>query len=202
MIGINAPELGRDGNPSQPYANKARRMLQEMLAGFDNRVRLRYGREREDRHGRTLAHMYLPDGRSLSAEMLRYGLAVAITVPPNDWNLACYRQAEAEARERRLGIWMLPQLQKLDSRRLGGAERGYRIVEGVVNATARSRYATWLNLQGGLGVHIDHGDAPHFKGMDLSMLEGRRIVVRGWIHERHGRLRMRLRHPADLGIVK
>jgi micrococcal nuclease len=202
MIGINAPELGRDGKPSQPYANKARRVLQEMLAGSDNRVGLRYGKERRDRYNRTLAHMYLPDGHSVSAEMLKHGLAVAITVPPNDGNLACYRQAEAQARERRLGIWALPQFQTLDSRRLGKAQRGYRIVEGVVKGTARSRSATWLNLQGGLGVYVDHNDAPYFKGMDFPTLKGERILARGWIHERHGGLRMRLRHPADFKVVQ
>lgn len=202
MIGINAPELGREGNPAQPYAHKARRVLQELLAASDDRVRLRYGEEKKDHHGRALAHIYLPDGRSLSAEMLKRGLAVAITVPPNDWNLECYRQVEAQAREKGLGIWALPEFKKLDSRRLERSERGYRIVEGVVKRTAKSRYATWLNLWGGLGVYIDHRDAPYFESMDFFALKGRRIIARGWLQERRSRMRMRLRHPADLSIVE
>lgn len=201
MIGLNAPELGRDGKQGQPYGDEARRALHKLLAGADHRVRLRYGKEREDHHGRTLAHMYLADGRNLSAEMLKRGLAVAITVPPNDWNLECYRQAEAEARENGLGIWTLSAFQKLDSRHLGEGERGYRIVAGVVKRTAKSRHATWLNLLGGLGVYIAHSDAPYFNGMDFSSLEGRQIIARGWLHARNSRLRMRLRHAADLSIV-
>ena len=202
MIGINAPELARNDNPGQPYAKKARRIMRAMLAASDNRVQLRYGKQREDRHGRLLAHVYLPDNSNLSAEMLRRGLAVAITIPPNDWNLECYRQAEAGARVRRLGIWALPEFQNLDSNRLRGGEHGYRIVEGVVESIASSRYSTWLNLRGNLGVHIDHDDALHFRALELTALEGKRIAARGWIYDRRGRLRMRLRHPADLSIVR
>jgi endonuclease YncB( thermonuclease family) len=202
MIGLNAPELARDGKPGQPYGKKARRIIQELLAASKNLVRLKYGMEREDRHGRLLAHVYLPDNRSLSAEMLSLGLAVAITIPPNVWNLDCYRQAEAKARERRLGIWAFPELQNIDSSRLRGSERGYRIVEGIVKGTATSRYSTWLNLKGNLGIRIDHGDTSYFRGMDLAALKDKRIVARGWIYDRRGRLRMRLRHPADLSVVR
>ena len=201
IIGMNAPEIARNGNPGQPYGKKARRVMKSLLAKSDYRVRLQYGKEREDRHGRMLAHVYLSDERSLSAEMLRRGLAVAITVPPNDWNLNCYRQAEAQARQKRLGIWTFSELQTLDSDRLKGDERGFRVIEGTVKSTAKSRYSTWLNLKGNLGIHIDHTDAPYFRAMEISKLKGRRIGVRGWLYERHDRLRMQLRHPADLSVV-
>jgi endonuclease YncB( thermonuclease family) len=201
VIGINAPELGREVKPAQPYAKKAHAALRKVLSRSGNMVSLRYGKEKRDKHGRLLAHLYLQDGSNVAAELLRRGLAVSITIPPNEWNLNCYRNAESHARKQNLGLWRLSAYRTQDSRRLQDFERGYRIVKGIVERVGKSRYSSWLNLQGGLAIRIDHADGHRFTFIDFSSLEGKRVVVRGWIYKRSGRLRLQIRHPADLQVL-
>ena len=55
LIGINTPELGHKGNPNQPLAIRARDQLRALLFTENNRVKLRLGKEKQDRHGRWLA---------------------------------------------------------------------------------------------------------------------------------------------------
>src|SRR5690606_25821544 len=64
LIGINAPEIGRRGKPSEPYAQKARVEL-ERLAG-ESGLRLVVGVEPKDRYGRTLGHLF--DARGANIE--------------------------------------------------------------------------------------------------------------------------------------
>lgn len=45
LIGINAPELGRKGRPSEPYAEAARQRLQALIKASDGRVGLVRGAE-------------------------------------------------------------------------------------------------------------------------------------------------------------
>lgn len=201
LIGINTPELNHEGKPSQPYARMARSELQRILATSDNSVSLRYGEEKKDRYNRLLAHLYLPDGRNVNALMLRRGLAVAIVVPPNDWNLDCYRQAEAQAHAQGSGIWSLPAYRKKDSRRLRGSERGYRFVEGLIERVGKSRHSIWLNLRGRLAIRIDRKELHRFPHGDFSNLEGRKLIARGWVYQRKDELRMRIRHPSNLELL-
>lgn len=55
LIGINAPEMGRKGRTSEPYAEAARRRLQALVKANDDRVGLVPGVEGKDKYGRTLA---------------------------------------------------------------------------------------------------------------------------------------------------
>jgi micrococcal nuclease len=69
--------------------------------------------ERRDHYARWLAHVYLPDRGSVTADLLRMGLATQLTVPPNTYDFDCYRRAEAKVRAERAGIWHLPTYQVL-----------------------------------------------------------------------------------------
>lgn len=66
LFGVDAPEL------NHPYGKKAKWALHRLCK--DRVVRAEV--TDEDAHGRTVAHCYLPDGRDLSAEMVRQGLAL------------------------------------------------------------------------------------------------------------------------------
>ena len=54
-------------------------------------------KDRKDRYGRTLAHLYvLPDGPDVACELLRRGWAEIMAIPPNtsrypDWEAAAGR---------------------------------------------------------------------------------------------------------------
>ncbi len=81
LLGIDAPEMEKEGQPADFLAHKAKRVLAELVQG--KRVHLEYDRLRYDRYGRTLAYLILPDGTNLSLEMVRQGLAHVYTIPPN-----------------------------------------------------------------------------------------------------------------------
>ncbi|MBI2969765.1 MAG: thermonuclease family protein, partial [Gammaproteobacteria bacterium] len=84
LIGIDAPEVGRDGAASQAGAEDATaalvNLVQEEGGGF---VGLVHGRERRDTHGRLLAHLFLRDGTNVQARLLAEGFAVPLIIPPN-----------------------------------------------------------------------------------------------------------------------
>ncbi|HWV07994.1 MAG TPA: thermonuclease family protein, partial [Pseudomonas sp.] len=74
LIGLNAPEMGRQGRSAEPFAEAARKRLAALIAANDGQVGVQLGREAKDRYGRTLAHLYDREGRNLEAQLLAEGL--------------------------------------------------------------------------------------------------------------------------------
>ena len=66
LFGIDAPEL------DHPYGQMAKWALHKLCKGQTVRAEIR----ETDAFGRTVAQCFLPDGRDLSAEMVRMGLAI------------------------------------------------------------------------------------------------------------------------------
>lgn len=103
LIGIDTPELARDGKPAEPLADEAKRWLAEQIEGRE--VRLEFDIERFDQYDRTLAYVY--HGETLLNEALvRRGFSLAETrYPYSDRMKKRLSRAEALAREDRYGIW-------------------------------------------------------------------------------------------------
>lgn len=195
LLGIDAPELGRDGAPDEPYAREAGVALWQALQPSPASALILPGQEPRDRHGRRLAHLYDRRGRNLSEHLLRRGLAYQAAVPPNLRFNDCYLSAEAEARDRGLGLWRLP---PLEASRLPAGLTGFGRLEGKVMAVRPERGVTWIDLEGALKLRILNQDGHRFDPADLAALPGTRIEVRGWIYRYRGEPRIRLRHPAAL----
>jgi len=66
LFGIDAPEL------NHPYGQKAKWAMVKLCKGHTVCAEI----TEEDEYGRTVAHCTLPDGRDLSAEMVKMGLAI------------------------------------------------------------------------------------------------------------------------------
>jgi endonuclease YncB( thermonuclease family) len=197
LIGLDTPEIGRNGEASQPYAEQARTTLQGLLAGHQF-IRLRYDAERQDRHQRTLAHAYLEDGRSVTALLIEQGLATSLAVPPDLWNHTCYQAAEKRARAARRGIWSLPSYQPIESTALAPGAEGFHLIRGRVTRVSESRRSVWLTLEGGIALRIARDDL-HYFTTPPAQLRGRTLTARGWPHaDKAGRLIVNLRHPAAL----
>ncbi|MDZ7748143.1 MAG: thermonuclease family protein [Halofilum sp. (in: g-proteobacteria)] len=195
LVGVNAPEFGRDGAPDQPFAADARAALVSWLEAAGERLHLRLDAERRDDYGRLLAHAFLPDGRSVSRLLLERGLAARVTVPPNTWHHACYARAERVARAAGRGVWTLPRFAGLPAPQLPPDAGGFYIIEGTIERVGESRYAWWLVLDS-LTLRLHKRDQRHFEGLEPAALAGRSLRVRGWIYRAHGQARMNLRHPA------
>jgi hypothetical protein len=200
LLGIDTPEIGRDGKPSQPYAEEAKALLAR-AAGPGTPLQLRLDRQRFDRYQRLLAHVFTDNGRNLQALLLDAGYATTLVVPPNEWSLACYAAAESRARRQRAGIWSLERYQPVPAESLADSARGFRLVTGRVQRVGESRANLWLNLSRHMAVRIPKDDLAYFGDLDPRSLAGRRLEVRGWISRRRGELRITVRHPAALTIL-
>ena len=100
MIGLNTPELGKQGRGDEPFAVAARKRLQALVDASGGRVGLRPGKQAKDHYGRTLAHIYSANGANLEAQMLADGLGFQVAVAPNVDLVACQQAAENAAHDR------------------------------------------------------------------------------------------------------
>lgn len=113
LFGVDAPEM------DHPHGNNAKWALINLCKGKKIRAEV----TQKDIHGRTVARCYLPDGRDLSAEMVRVGFAI-------DWpkySGGIYRALEvpdarkkmwlADARQKgRMDVWERFELNRKDRR--------------------------------------------------------------------------------------
>jgi micrococcal nuclease len=193
LIGINAPEIGRDGKPDEPLAVAARDRVSQLVRG--RRVQLRYDNERFDRHGRTLAYVFLSDGRDLQEILLREGLAWFVAIAPNVVHRDRYRAAEAEARAGHHGIWSLPDYDPVPAERLTRRDTGFRRIVGTVMRV--EEHQGWAMLR--LAQHVELTIPRGVNGPAPTSLAGRRIVARGWLTAyKKNSLRMRITDPTML----
>jgi len=104
-IGVDTPESVKPGEPVQCFGALASDFNDRLVTG--RRVRLRMGRERTDRFGRTLAYVYLLEGRHrfVNAELVRRGYARTLEIPPNTDFADRFDRLERRARAERRGLW-------------------------------------------------------------------------------------------------
>ena len=102
-IGINAPEVARDGHISEPFAEEAKRFNTELLK--KKKVRLEFDVEPNDRYQRRLAYIFLKDGSFVNAEMLSEGYAYLLYLRPNVKYHATLLDAQQGAMSEKRGIW-------------------------------------------------------------------------------------------------
>lgn len=102
-IGINAPEIAHDMKPAEYFGHEARECNKKLVLG--KRIRLEFDRERQDRHGRTLAYVYLEDGTFVNAELVRAGCAHALYAPQNVKYYESLLTLQRKAIEAQKGMW-------------------------------------------------------------------------------------------------
>ncbi|SLN74305.1 Succinoglycan biosynthesis protein ExoI [Roseovarius albus] len=96
LFGVDAPEI------NHPYGKKAKWALVSLCKGHAVKAEI----TAKDNHGRTVAKCYLEDGRDLSAEMVKLGLAI-------DWQKysgGVYRALELPGARKKL--WLADARQK------------------------------------------------------------------------------------------
>lgn len=183
LVGIDTPEIGRDGADDEPFASEAQQSLRALLAESRNRVTVVDATEGEDRYGRRLSYLYTPDGRTVQGELLEQGMAMAVFVAPNLELADCLTSREEGARRAERGIWSLPAYAPglPSSAGIPDHVQGAAIVRGRVESVGESRRNIWINLEGRVAVRIDKADLERFPGWDFEALEGNELRARGWI---------------------
>lgn len=195
LIGLDTPELGRDGASDAPYAAEARSALLELIGASGHRVLLEPGIDRRDRHRRLLAHLHTTDGRNLTAELLRRGVGYQAVVAPNLTHFVCYQQAEQQARKAALALWSRALPEAVDAR---DARPGFHVLQGRVERVGSSKHAVWLNLQGGVAVKLPWSVWREMTSDEPQAFEARRLEVRGWFYRHRGRLKLTLSHAGAI----
>lgn len=180
LIGVNAPELGRDGKPDEPHARAATDFVRHWFK--DRALYLSLDAEHKDRYRRTLGHITDADGASLSVAMLEAGLAWPVAVPPNTRMAPCEFAAAKRAAARGLGVWSV---EPLAAKRLKNG--GFTRVSGVVSRVSRARNGDlWLDLGSDLAVQIRVQDQRHFEVLPDSDWLNRELTLLGWAVDRRG----------------
>ncbi|MFA5111590.1 MAG: thermonuclease family protein [Desulfobaccales bacterium] len=110
ILGLDAPEMEKDGQPADFLAHKAKAALADLT--LNRQVRLEYDRLRYDHYCRLLAYVFLPDHTLVNAELVRRGLARVYAIAPNGRYGEVLLAAQQEAIAANRGIW--PQLLKQD----------------------------------------------------------------------------------------
>jgi micrococcal nuclease len=201
LLGINAPEIAHRTSTADPLGDKAHQQLQQLLEG--QRVYLEFDQRRRDPYNRLLAHVTLEDGTGVNALLLREGLARALFLQPNMRHLQHYYQVEAEAQAARRGIWSRPEFQIRSSDKARACLKRFCRLRGKVLTVERKRFYTTLQLSGKVQVTIRNEYLPQFlaAGVDINKMEGRTVIVRGWMGERDRQLTLQLQHPLQIHSI-
>lgn len=206
LIGLNAPETGKKGQPDEPFAEAARKRLLALVSQSDGRVGLLMGQQPKDRYGRTLAHVFGANGSNFEAQLLADGLGFQVALAPNVELLACQQAAEQRARMGRLGLWR--QSPVLAPQQI--SRSGFALLSAKVTRVQRNRGGLWLDLEGGAVVRIAPESLHNFDQTALNRLQGQQVEVRGWVLDRarrgglktgQARWMVSLTHPGMLKTV-
>lgn len=202
LIGVNAPEIARNNSPNQPGGQEAMDFLYKLAK--DKTVRLESEVQRFDRYHRRLAHPILPDGRSITSILLRSGMVHVSLVPPNIARAEQLFRDEAYARRRKVGLWAMKDYQVLPARNAASYRNTWRRLRGkVVSVQPKLKY-TYLYFESGLVAYFDNENLQRFieAGRDPLQLEGRTVVVRGWVRQQSGQPVIKLSHPLEIESVR
>ena len=177
LIGINTPELGRDGEPDQPWAKQARQALQTFLG---QRALLLADLDSSDNHGRTLAHIYNLQGESAEAHLLKQGLGWHVAIPPNLTQADCLAKAERLARDRRIGLWSSGGIASTLADNV--SEGGFQVITGQVSSISFGKRGWWINLGDNIAAVIYPEHQHRFDRRQLAALTGKTVAIRGWVY--------------------
>ena len=200
LIGIDTPELGYNGAPSQAFSQRAKAALRDELE-HSAAITAIPGTQPTDRYGRRLMHLFRANGANIQAMLVRRGLATRLTIPPNLRFLDCYANAESDARRHSRGIWSLHRFRPIAVHRLTGQERGFYRIRGRIDRISESASSIWLNLGPGFALRLVREDLAYFSTFDPRALTGQRVTASGMVYQRGAQMRMRIRHPANLEML-
>lgn len=208
MVGIEAPKqyLARPGSDVSAIAEDARDALNRLAGGVS--VALRLGEVRLDRHGRTLAQVYLSDGTWLQAAMVEAGFA---RVRPFAGDFSCLGGLvvlERKARDMGRGLWRSDEFSVISAHDPSLIDRKglYVLVEGRVLSVGHGKRVDFLNFgrhwRSDFTVMVAAKIAERFSeiGLPIDALAERRVRIRGVIEERGGPA-IRLNDPSEVEIL-
>lgn len=101
---IDTPEITQ--GKSEPFGQEALEFVESHVKGGQI-IHLEFDKELLDPYDRTLAYIYLENGRMLNEILLERGLAKVTVFMPNNKYEAEFKAIEAEAKKNKIGLWSL-----------------------------------------------------------------------------------------------
>jgi len=140
-IGIDTPEPDDKRPEFCALAQEATRYNRQLVEG--KTIRLEKDISETDQYGRLLRYVYIGD-TLVNAELVRQGLAWAISYPPDTKYQDYLEELEAEARQDKIGIWQEAQPPLLII--VENVEITYIFYDGLVPRVESDEYVEITNL--------------------------------------------------------
>jgi micrococcal nuclease len=105
LIGIDTAETVDPNEPVGCYGPEASAEAMRLLAGASVYLELDASQGDTDRYGRTLAYVWLEDGRMFNEVMIRDGFAIEYTYDDPYAYQAEFRAAQTAAQDQGAGLW-------------------------------------------------------------------------------------------------
>ena len=174
LIGVNTPELGRDGQSDEPFAVQARQWLLHQVEG--RQVYLLPGIDPRDRYGRMLAHLYLHEGTLAAEALVGRGLGYALAIGANSRLADCLFAAEEPVRAQGVRLW---QQAPYAAAKVG--QGGFKVVHGYISRLTPTRRGTYIDLDRHLAVFVP---VEVMDKQPIGWQLGQGVQVRGWVIDR------------------
>ena len=184
LEGIRLPQGARDQAPAI-FARQAVVALDGMAKG--HLLTLTAVPPSTDRYDRIRVQAFSANGDWLQASLLRRGLARVEIAPDRNECAAELYAAEAEARERHLGLWSSPAYAVRDARAMNAAAGTFQIVEGRVLHVGMNDGRVFLDFgedyRRDFTAIIAPDDRKIFRamGIDPRDYRGKRLRLRGMV---------------------
>lgn len=206
LVGTQAPKLalGRKNFTDWPLSPQSKNTLDDLVSG--ETVDLAFGGVREDRHGRTLAHLARKDGLWVQGAMLAAGMSRVYSFADNRAAVGAMLELERDARAEMRGIWSHDYYAVRTVQQAAHQIGQFELVEGEVLNAADARSGSYLNFgrdwSTDFTVFVRREDRRIFDedGFDLLALEGRQVRVRGWLVDHDGPM-IEVSHPEQIEVL-
>jgi len=159
------------------------------------KVEVRFGGNRHDRYGATIAHIFVAGERPvwLQESLVSAGLAQAFPQPDN---YACSQQLasmEERARDENRGYWGLALFKVLlarDTRSILNHIQTYQTIEGevtfVTHAGGRTIFHFAEDGKSSFSAIVEPAAQKRLTELSLDDWRGRKVRIRGWIERKKG----------------
>lgn len=213
LLGIIAPRpppaLAADA--SWPPADAAFAALSKLLTGRSVRIAAK-GRH-TDRYGRTLAHVFLVDGKAetwVEERLVGDGHARVASTADAPACIAELLKVEDRARRAKRGLWAHAAYQIREAAKaheLADFVQSYQIVEGRVREVQERKRRLYLDFGDAwskdLTAIVSGRDRKRFETakIDLKALKGVKVRLRGWVERWNGPL-INLTSPEQIEVLE
>lgn len=208
-IGLDTPEIRikKGGNfvyEPQPFAIEAKKLNENLVQG--KLIKVEFDVEKRDMYGRLLGYCFLQDGTFVNNELIKQGLAVIYTHPPNVKFSDTFFKTQQTARRAKRGIWGA--YETIDAGKSYLYLNQIRTVRGTVKSSRLTKKCAILVLSTGKNafkVVIFENSYKYFsqRGINLSRFyTGKTIEISGKIRRYNGSYEIIANTPQDIIVLK